>query len=683
MSSKYAGQCVTTARVGNVRQPSVRANPTPGGDQMIQKPSSSKLKQGLPTNGPKISMRLLNQQFAINEDRQALPTLVRSQNANKSNREALKKLSSNKASCQASRKPSEDIATENSNKNGARGNGRQGGQIECSRERIASNNRILAAKPVQIAQRLLSINAPTKCASTKQAQAKQNVFFENRKPTVNFKNIVQQIKSQLARTSNNELQDDSAITKTNGSGNHLAATAATIQAAIKARRLKTEVQTANAYSSLEAAELSQNVTESKIVSDNRLRISENDARSLEADEPKRSRVSASKGKRKTLACEEQLPQLRRRFVLNEPSEEMSNMSNRHPEETDSYMSGNIPTSTAPKVLFEHETFLNTFTAETVHYMIDQEEVYAPDPNYLETQQPSLRWKMRAILLDWMQEVCSDYLFKRETFYYAVNFVDRYLSLSPAVEKKNLQLVGLTALYLAAKVEEVMLPKVDNMVLAANNTYTASQITKMETNLYFTLSFRITPPTINTWSNWYTAQWDAFIEESACARENVLVMSAEQPVKFKLPTQHSYTLFRTLMQLLDLMILDIQTLQYRQRALVLSTMYILLGREYQQFTNELIEHEFPHSSHYLLNDTLAYNALFGIFLQECFGMELPNLLPTVQYVATFFAVELDISLPIAAKIDKENVLQGNFEEFLAFQTHSKHLLPFAIQKRQRF
>ena len=35
--------------------------------------------------------------------------------------------------------------------------------------------------------------------------------------------------------------------------------------------------------------------------------------------------------------------------------------------------------------------------------------------------------MRAILIDWMMEVCSDYLFKRETFHLSVNFVDRYLS----------------------------------------------------------------------------------------------------------------------------------------------------------------------------------------------------------------------------------------------------------------
>ena len=74
------------------------------------------------------------------------------------------------------------------------------------------------------------------------------------------------------------------------------------------------------------------------------------------------------------------------------------------------------------------------------YLIEQEELYSPNPHYIDQCQPSLKWKMRSILLDWMQEVCSDYLLKRETFYYAVNFVDRYLSIVPNVEKKTLNLI---------------------------------------------------------------------------------------------------------------------------------------------------------------------------------------------------------------------------------------------------
>ena len=36
--------------------------------------------------------------------------------------------------------------------------------------------------------------------------------------------------------------------------------------------------------------------------------------------------------------------------------------------------------------------------------------------------------MRAILVDWMQEVCKDYLFKRETYHYAINYLDKMFEL---------------------------------------------------------------------------------------------------------------------------------------------------------------------------------------------------------------------------------------------------------------
>ena len=91
--------------------------------------------------------------------------------------------------------------------------------------------------------------------------------------------------------------------------------------------------------------------------------------------------------------------------------------------------------------------------------------------------------MRAVLLDWIQEVCSDYLFKRETFHYAVNYVDRYLSAVQHIELKELQLVGLGALFLAAKMEEVYTPKIDNIVTAANNSYSQAQLRAMEAQLY--------------------------------------------------------------------------------------------------------------------------------------------------------------------------------------------------------
>lgn len=51
------------------------------------------------------------------------------------------------------------------------------------------------------------------------------------------------------------------------------------------------------------------------------------------------------------------------------------------------------------------------------------------------------------------QVCEVYKLHRETFYLAMDFVDRFLSLEPdSIPKSRLQLIGITALFIAAKLE---------------------------------------------------------------------------------------------------------------------------------------------------------------------------------------------------------------------------------------
>lgn len=54
---------------------------------------------------------------------------------------------------------------------------------------------------------------------------------------------------------------------------------------------------------------------------------------------------------------------------------------------------------------------------------------------------TLQHKMRAILFDWLVEVCEVYRLHRETFYLAVDFIDRYLGATSEMPKTRLQLVG--------------------------------------------------------------------------------------------------------------------------------------------------------------------------------------------------------------------------------------------------
>eukprot|EP00826_Nyctotherus_ovalis_P034305 TRINITY_DN2835_c0_g4_i1.p1 TRINITY_DN2835_c0_g4~~TRINITY_DN2835_c0_g4_i1.p1 ORF type:complete len:264 (-),score=34.73 TRINITY_DN2835_c0_g4_i1:208-999(-) len=120
--------------------------------------------------------------------------------------------------------------------------------------------------------------------------------------------------------------------------------------------------------------------------------------------------------------------------------------------------------------------------EMLGHMIAKEYLYFPDPYWRERCQSQITRAMRAILLDWMMELCSDLRLKWETLHCAANHVDRYLSSTTNLLSSELQLVGVAALLLAAKLEEVDVPKVGELVEATNNAYSELQVIEMEQNI---------------------------------------------------------------------------------------------------------------------------------------------------------------------------------------------------------
>ena len=65
----------------------------------------------------------------------------------------------------------------------------------------------------------------------------------------------------------------------------------------------------------------------------------------------------------------------------------------------------------------------------------------------------------------------------ETLYLTVNLIDQFLALKPVVRKK-LQLVGVTALLLASKYEEVSVPVVQDLVLISDKAYSRKEVLEM-------------------------------------------------------------------------------------------------------------------------------------------------------------------------------------------------------------
>jgi len=83
-------------------------------------------------------------------------------------------------------------------------------------------------------------------------------------------------------------------------------------------------------------------------------------------------------------------------------------------------------------------------------------------------------------------------------------------------------------------------------------------------------------------------------------------------------------------------------------------YIVLGLAYEQFSLKQVVQNFYKSSLYLVNHELQINAFFSKFLSTFnFGFELLDLLPTIQYVSTYFILpkSYDIPEPIKARMDQ--------------------------------
>nr|QYW07119.1 cyclin B2-3 [Dimocarpus longan] len=114
------------------------------------------------------------------------------------------------------------------------------------------------------------------------------------------------------------------------------------------------------------------------------------------------------------------------------------------------------------------------------------------PNYMD-HQSDINEKMRAILIDWLIEVHYKFELMEETLFLTVNIIDRFLEQQSIVRKK-LQLVGVTAMLLACKYEEVSVPIVEDFVLISDKAYTRKEVLDMEKTIVNTLLFNMSVPT---------------------------------------------------------------------------------------------------------------------------------------------------------------------------------------------
>jgi len=179
------------------------------------------------------------------------------------------------------------------------------------------------------------------------------------------------------------------------------------------------------------------------------------------------------------------------------------------------------------------------------------------PGGLLARHPAIQPRMRAILLDWLIEVCEVYRLHRETFYLAVDFIDRFLSVAPAVPKNRLQLIGVSCLFIGAKIEEIYPPKLQEFAYVTDGACTEEEILQMELMVLKGLNWGLSPMTPNAWMRMYL--------------QTVHGSKAPCDESFSLPA-YSGLPFSRVMQLLDLAMLDVGSLDFPYSVLATSALY---------------------------------------------------------------------------------------------------------------
>ncbi|SPO25894.1 b-type cyclin 2 [Ustilago trichophora] len=129
-----------------------------------------------------------------------------------------------------------------------------------------------------------------------------------------------------------------------------------------------------------------------------------------------------------------------------------------------------------------------YANEIFTYMARCERETMANPNYMDFQS-EIHWHMRATLVDWLLQVHMRYHMLPETLWIAINVVDRFLSVR-VVSLAKLQLVGVTAMFIAAKYEEILAPSVKEFVYMTEGGYSREEILKGERIILSTLDFNV-------------------------------------------------------------------------------------------------------------------------------------------------------------------------------------------------
>ncbi|KAL0211596.1 hypothetical protein RCL1_005222 [Eukaryota sp. TZLM3-RCL] len=145
--------------------------------------------------------------------------------------------------------------------------------------------------------------------------------------------------------------------------------------------------------------------------------------------------------------------------------------------------------------------VSQYVQEIYEYLRELEHRMHPPCDYMEKQK-ELTTEMRLVVVDWLCDVHERFRLNHETFFLAVNYLDRFLS-KKQVAKAKFQLVALGSLFVAAKVEETFAPYIRDIISVTQCPFTHEQFLKLETVMLKTLEYEMFAPSSFTFLRRFT------------------------------------------------------------------------------------------------------------------------------------------------------------------------------------
>ena len=172
------------------------------------------------------------------------------------------------------------------------------------------------------------------------------------------------------------------------------------------------------------------------------------------------------------------------------SSQENNTQNKKPKDEEDLAPKYFTTNTIKNIQIPKE-YLNVIYYNLLKEQYSNKKKFKPEYNYMNSQN-EINEQMRSILVDWIIDVHGKFGFTDETLYMTVLIIDRYSSIKK-ITRNEYQNLGISALMISCKHEEINVPKVEDFIYITDNAYNKEEVFNMEQSILNGLNYDLLYP----------------------------------------------------------------------------------------------------------------------------------------------------------------------------------------------